>query len=125
SLDTVGIAGFSHDFGSLDGQRASVTEVFDTFGNDSQASAVHHACILLAPAFIVILKLPNKRTQLFKKLGATMGEISNDLLIRSRSEKDANIIDKDEEKSIIGLLLRSEGQDVDLHMFKEEVMAQV
>ncbi|KAG2146815.1 cytochrome P450 [Suillus clintonianus] len=125
SLDTVGIAGFSHDFGSLDGQRASVTEVFDTFGNDSQASGVNHAFILLASVFPAIIKIPNKRTQLFKKLSATMGEISNDLLIRSRREKDANMIEMDEEKSIIGLLLKSEGQDAELHMSEEEVVAQV
>ncbi|KAG2146818.1 cytochrome P450 [Suillus clintonianus] len=132
SLDTVGIAGFSHDFGSLDGQHASVTEAFDTFGNDSKASAVNHAFMLLASAFPVILKIPNKRTQLFNNLSATMGEISNDLLIRSRREKDANMIERDEEKSIIGLLyvfhmihLKSEGQDAELRMSKEEVVAQM
>ncbi|KAG2095662.1 cytochrome P450, partial [Suillus discolor] len=38
-LDMVGIAGFSHDFGSLDGKPASVTEVFDTFGSNQKASA--------------------------------------------------------------------------------------
>jgi hypothetical protein len=43
SLDTIGIAGFSHDFGSLDGKRASVTEVFDAFGNNRQASVVNRA----------------------------------------------------------------------------------
>jgi hypothetical protein len=103
-LDTIGIAGFSHDFGSLDGKHASVTEVFDTFGNNPQASRVNHVFFLLASAFPIIAKLPNKRMKLTKKLNITMGEISNDLLLRSRQEKDVNMKEAEEEKSIIGLL---------------------
>ncbi|KAG1837214.1 cytochrome P450 [Suillus subalutaceus] len=108
SLDTISIAGFSHDFGSLDGKRSSVTEVFDTFGTNQQASAI-----------------PTKRTNLFKQLNVTMGEISNESLIRSRREKDVSMSERDEEKSIVGLLIKSEGQDAGLHMSKEEVVAQV
>ncbi|KAG2124463.1 cytochrome P450 [Suillus cothurnatus] len=125
SLDTVGIAGFSHDFGSLDGKRASVTEVFDTFGKDQQASAVNQIVLLLASAFPIIIKIPTKHSYLVKKLGDTMGEISNNLLTRSRQEKDANMSERDEEKSIIGLLIKSESQDAELRMSKEEVVAQM
>ncbi|KAG1780536.1 cytochrome P450 [Suillus placidus] len=127
SLDTVGIAGFSHDFGSLDGKRASVTEVFDTFGNNQQASAVNQVLILFASAVFptIITKIPTKRAKLFNKLSVTMGEISNDLLIRSRREKDLNVSERDEEKSIIGLLIKSEAQDAELHMSEEEVVAQM
>ncbi|KAG1818533.1 cytochrome P450 [Suillus subaureus] len=124
SLDTIGIAGFSHDFGSLDGKRASVTEVFDTFGNNQKASVLNPG-LLLALAFPVIIKIPNKRMNLVKKLGVAMEEISNELFIRSRREKDANTSGRDEEKSIIGLLINSEGQDAPLQMSKEEVVAQM
>ncbi|KAG1849950.1 cytochrome P450 [Suillus subalutaceus] len=125
SLDSIGIAGFSHDFGSLDGKQASVTEVFDTFGNDQKASAVNQVVLLLASAFPIITKIPSKHKNLVKKLGVAMGEISNDLLIRNRREKDTNVSERDEEKSIIGLLIKSEGQDAELRMSKEEVMAQM
>ncbi|KAG2066347.1 cytochrome P450 [Suillus decipiens] len=125
SLDTVGIAGFSHDFGSLTGKHASVTEVFDSFGNNPKASAVNQLLFLVALAFPIITKIPTKRSKLFKKLGVTMGEISNDLLIRSRREKDVNMSERDEEKSIIGLLIKSESQDAELHMSEEEVVAQM
>ncbi|KAG1901360.1 cytochrome P450 [Suillus fuscotomentosus] len=125
SLDTVGIAGFSHDFGSLDGKPASVTEVFDTFGSNQKASAVNEVFILLASAFPIILKIPTKRQNLFKKLSVTMGQISNELLIRSRREKDVNIGERGQENSIIGLLIKSEGQDTEFHMSEEEVMAQM
>ncbi|KAG1818504.1 cytochrome P450 [Suillus subaureus] len=125
SLDTIGIAGFSHDFGSLDGKHASVTEVFDTFGNNSQASAVNQLFFLFASAFPIIAKIPNKRTKLSKKLNVTMGEISNDLLIRSRREKDVNMKESEEEKSIIGLLIKAEGQEAELHMSEDEILAQM
>ncbi|KAG2364260.1 cytochrome P450 [Suillus spraguei] len=125
SLDTVGIAGFSHDFGSLNGKHASVTEVFDSFGSNPKASAVNQLFFLVALAFPIITKIPTKRSKLFKKLGVTMGEISNDLLIRSRREKDVNMSGRDEEKSIIGLLIKSESQDAELHMSEEEVLAQM
>jgi hypothetical protein len=81
-----------------------VTEVFDTFGKDQQASAVNQIVLLLASAFPIIIKMPTKHSYLVKKLGDTMGEISNNLLTRSRQEKDANMSERDEEKSIIGLL---------------------
>ncbi|KIK44321.1 hypothetical protein CY34DRAFT_642271 [Suillus luteus UH-Slu-Lm8-n1] len=109
SLDTIGIAGFSYDFGSLDGKHASVTEVF----------------FLLASAFPIITKLPNNRMKLTKKLNITMGEISNDLLLRSRQEKDVNMTEAEKEKSIIGLLIKAEGQDAELHMSEEEVVDQM
>ncbi|KAG1842983.1 cytochrome P450 [Suillus subalutaceus] len=125
SLDTIGIAGFSHDFGSLDGKRASVTKVFDTFGNNQQASTVNKVLRLLASPFPIITKMPTKRSNLMKKLSETMEEISNDLLVRSRREKDVNMSGRDEEKSIIGLLIKSEGQDAELRMSKEEVVAQM
>ncbi|KAG1882689.1 cytochrome P450 [Suillus subluteus] len=125
SLDTIGIAGFSHDFGSLDGKHASVTEVFDTFGNNSQASAINQLFFLFAPAFPIIAKIPTKRTKLAKKLNVTIGEISNDLLLRSRREKDVDMKEAEEEKSVIGLLIKAEGQEAELHMSKEEVLAQM
>ncbi|KAG1742265.1 cytochrome P450 [Suillus paluster] len=126
-LDTIGIAGFSHDFGSLDGKHATVTEVFDTFGNDSQASAVNKVFILLAEVFPTIVKIPTKRTILTKKLGVTMSEISNKLLIRSRQEKGANINEAEEENPFIYVTttVKAEGQDAELRLSEEEVVAQV
>ncbi|KAG0691804.1 cytochrome P450, partial [Suillus ampliporus] len=125
SLDTIGIAGFSHDFGSLDGKHASVTEAFDTFVNDAKASAVNEAIILLARAFPIIANIPSKRKNMSKKLGATMGEISKHLLIRSRREKDANVKETEEEKSIIGLLIKAGDEDAELHLSEEEIVAQM
>jgi hypothetical protein len=142
SLDTIGIAGFSHDFGSLDGKRTSVTELFDTFGNNQQASALNQVLLLLASVYPIIIKIPTKRSNLVEKLAVAMAKISDELLTRSRQEKDVNMSERDEEKSIIGLLstlsnkfimvswltrrsVKSEGQDAELRMSGEEIMAQV
>jgi hypothetical protein len=103
-LDTIGIAGFSHDFGSLDGRHSVVTEVFDSFGSNPKASAVHKLLFLLAQVFPVLTKIPTQRKKLTNKLNATMGEISNDLLVRSRREKDMDVSDTDAGKSVMGLL---------------------
>jgi len=91
-----------------------------------------------------MVKIPTKRRVLIKKLNNTMGEISNDLLIRSRREKDMDVSDTEAGKSIIGLLstisnaimsplidiimttiVKSEDQDAELHLSGEEVLAQV
>ncbi|KAG2367857.1 cytochrome P450 [Suillus spraguei] len=125
SLDTIGIAGFSHDFGSIGGKRTSVTEVFDTFGANQQASTINQAILLIGSVFPIITKIPSKRGNLINKLSATMEEISNNLLIRSRREKDWDMSERDKEKSIIGLLIKSESQDAELHMSDEEIMAQM
>ncbi|KAG2147476.1 cytochrome P450 [Suillus bovinus] len=125
SLDTIGIAGFSHDFGSLDGKHASVTEMFDTFSNNPKASAVNEAILLLASVFPVITKIPDQRMKLRNNLNVAMGNISNDLLLRSRREKHVSVNQTEEEKSIIGLLIKAEDQDAELHISEEEVLAQM
>lgn len=103
SLDTVGIAGFSHDFGSLDGKTTSVTDIFDSLGA-SKESAFDTFLFLLSRSFPVLTKVPTFRTKLIKRLNQKMGEISNVLLTRTRIEREAGVTGDKEEKSIIGLL---------------------
>ncbi|KAH7913961.1 cytochrome P450 [Hygrophoropsis aurantiaca] len=124
SLDTIGIAGFSHDFGSLDGKVTSVTEVFDSFGT-AKPSPLNSLFFLLAPVFPWLIKLPTSRAKLVKKLNTTMGEISEELLSRTRKEKEADASDAKAENSIIGLLIKAEAETAELHLSPEEVMAQM
>ncbi|KAH7921980.1 cytochrome P450 [Leucogyrophana mollusca] len=124
SLDTIGIAGFSHDFGSLDGKHADVAEVFDSFSS-AKPSPLFGVILLLAPVFPWLVKLPNPRTRLVQKLNASMGAISNQLLARTRKEKEEGVIGTHEEKSIIGLLIKAENAGSELHMSQEEVLAQM
>ncbi|KIJ59411.1 hypothetical protein HYDPIDRAFT_162418 [Hydnomerulius pinastri MD-312] len=125
SLDTIGIAGFSHDFGSLDGKPASVTEVFDTFGNSSAPSTINVMFVLLAQTFPVIIRLPTARSKLIKRLNISMGEISGVLLERTRKEKELGVGEGKEENSLIGLLIKAESEDAELRLSHEEVLAQM
>ncbi|OAX36033.1 cytochrome P450 [Rhizopogon vinicolor AM-OR11-026] len=112
-LDTIGIAGFSHDFGSLDRKHSSVTDMFDTFSNNSRASTVNQFLFLLAQVFPVVTKFPTKRTKLIEKLNVIMAEISNDLLLRDHREKEANV-SKTKQESIY--TVKAEGRDAELHL---------
>ena len=102
-LDTVGLAGFSHNFGSLEGKHASVTEVFDTFGA-SRSMAFNKCLLLLAQTFPFLMRLPTPRRKLIQKLCAAIEEISNVLLARTQKELEIGAVGGKEEKSIIGLL---------------------
>ncbi|KIJ59409.1 hypothetical protein HYDPIDRAFT_140642 [Hydnomerulius pinastri MD-312] len=123
SLDTIGIAGFSHDFGSLDGKPTSVTEIFDSFGK-SKRSALNTSIFLLAQSIPILAKTPTSRSKLVKKLNKSVGEITDVLLARTRKEKEAGVIGDKDEKSIIGLLIKAESEDAELHLSPEEVRAQ-
>ena len=143
-MDTIGIAGFSHDFGTLDGKHSTVAQVFSALGNNPGTSAFNRILTLLAQVFPIIVKIPTKRRVLTNKLNTAMSEISSDLLIRSRREKDMGVSDTEAGKSIMGLLstisnaimsplidiivtmtVKSEDQDAKLHLSGEEVLAQV
>ncbi|KAF8883120.1 cytochrome P450 [Infundibulicybe gibba] len=123
SLDSVGIAGFGHDFGSLDGKRSSVADVFASFGT-AKTSPFSHLVFLLSPVLPMLVKLPTSRNQILKRLRVTMGEIADELLERTRKEKEGQAAGSAEEKSIIGLLIKAESSTTQLQMSHEEIMAQ-
>ncbi|KAI9456893.1 cytochrome P450 [Boletus coccyginus] len=125
SLDTIGLAGFSHDFGALEGKHATVTEVFDTFGASPRSSAPIIGLFLLAQIFPFLSQLPTARTNLVQKLNIATEEISNELIARTQKELEMGVIEDQEEKSIIGLLIKGANGDLEFHMTKEEVVAQI
>ncbi|KAG6328692.1 hypothetical protein ID866_10397 [Astraeus odoratus] len=124
SLDTIGLAGFSHDFGSLDGKPASITNVFDTFGASPKRSTVNVGLFLLAQVFPILARIPTSRSKLFAEMQQTMRDISVKLLERTKREKEEGVLDGKEEKSIIGVLVKAKDADSDLHLTTEEVLAQ-
>ncbi|KAI6104602.1 cytochrome P450 [Pisolithus croceorrhizus] len=124
SLDTIGLAGFSHDFGALDGKPASITKVFDTFGS-SNRSAVNVGLLLLSQVFPLFSYVPTSRSKLFRDMQRTMQGISTELLARTRKEKEEGVLDGKEDKSIIGVLVKANGSDTSIHLTHEEVLAQM
>ncbi|KAI9456888.1 cytochrome P450 [Boletus coccyginus] len=125
SLDTIGLAGFSHNFGALEGKDATVTEVFDTFGASPRSTVLNKGILLLAQAFPFLMQLPTPRTLLIQKLNIAMEEISNQLIARTEKELEMGVIGGKEERSIIGLLIKGASGDSEFHLTKEEVMAQM
>jgi hypothetical protein len=101
SLDSIGIAGFGHDFHALEGKESPVIEVFNSFGS-GDTSLLSHFVFLMGPVFPILQYLPTKQNRMFKRLRLTMGEIADELLARNRKEKEGKALT--EEKSIIGLL---------------------
>lgn len=100
-LDSIGIAGFSHNFGCLEGKRPPVSQVFEAFGNiklDSWAISF----ILLAQGIPIFWKIPTKRQRLTKELNRSVEEIAEKLLAETRKEKLGQTTQED--KSLIGLL---------------------
>ncbi|ESK95956.1 cytochrome p450 [Moniliophthora roreri MCA 2997] len=116
SLDSIGIAGFSHDFGSLDGKSSAVVEAFESLGS-TKPSAFGTIIFLLSFVFPFLNNLPTKRQRMLMALKKSMRDIADVLLERTRKSGA-------EDKSIIGLLIKAESANGELHMTEEEVLAQ-
>ncbi|KAG6914168.1 hypothetical protein DXG01_001966 [Tephrocybe rancida] len=123
SLDSIGIGGFGHDFGSLKGNRSAIANAFDSFGS-TKPNAAAMLTFILAPALPFLLKIPNKRTNMFKAINDSIGAIADDLLERARAEKAANVAESAADKSIIGTLIRSETASSSVHLSRDEIVAQ-
>ncbi|KIJ58837.1 hypothetical protein HYDPIDRAFT_33751 [Hydnomerulius pinastri MD-312] len=123
-LDTIGVAGFSHDFASLSGSPSAVQTVFESLAN-AKPSPLFGILFVLAHLFPAMLSLPNPRTQMTKLLNESMGSISAVLLERSRKEGEGVLEEGESDRSIIGLLLKAGKADSELHMSQEEIMAQM
>ena len=102
SLDTIGIAGFDHNFGTLEGQESDVAALFDSFGAVPTAG-ISILITLLSPVLPYLWDLPTKRKKLTQKFYDGMHSISETLLARSRKEKEAGEAGT-ASRSIIGTL---------------------
>ncbi|KAF7291836.1 Cytochrome P450 [Mycena chlorophos] len=123
ALDSMGIAGFSYDFGYLDGKSSPVTRAFEAM-QTIPASFAAGVVMLLSQTFPILTSIPTKRTRLFMDLRDSMNVIANRLLETTRREKETGVTEEFSEKSIIGLLLKSELETSELRMSQEEIVAQ-
>ncbi|KAI0655272.1 cytochrome P450 [Cubamyces menziesii] len=124
SLDSVGIAGFSHDFGSLEGKHSSVADVFDKMGF-LKPHPITALAILFGHVFPFLWLIPTPLRRLQQKLNRSMEEIATVLLENTRREMKGMGEKGREEKSIIGLLIKAEDTESSLRMTEEEIMAQM
>ncbi|KAF5367940.1 hypothetical protein D9758_004326 [Tetrapyrgos nigripes] len=115
SLDSIGIAGFSHDFNSLAGQASSISDLFDTFAGlkpppqtllSRILTPIALILFLLGTIFPPILHVPTQRTKMSQQLRRDTSEIADILLEKTRKEKELGLVDEQGDKSVIGLLSR-------------------
>ncbi|EIW77650.1 cytochrome P450 [Coniophora puteana RWD-64-598 SS2] len=122
-LDSIGIAGFSHDFGALSGARPPVTAFFDRL-HERQIAEPSDTRDLLALILPWVSRLPHKDSNLGVEMNRSLGEATRPLLENTRKEKAGESSGGGkEERSIIGLLIKSEGlsEGSEMHMSAEEM----
>lgn len=114
SMDSIGIAGFSHDFGAINGK----PQIFDSLDLSSGA-AFFAFTIIVGSVFPAILRLPSKRKGGLAAMNRVFTSIADQLLAKAKEHGN------EEDKSVLGLLLKSETDDADMHMSREEIIAQM
>jgi hypothetical protein len=101
SLDSMGLAGFSYDFGALRGERSDVGEGFASMANISLNFA-EVAIFILAPVFPILVKIPTERSRKRAYMAAACRNLARQLLANT-----AGATDTVDSKSILGLLSTS------------------
>ncbi|KAI5994730.1 cytochrome P450 [Pisolithus albus] len=124
SLDSIGLAGFSHDFGALDGRKAPVTRIFEAFQESSKRNDMSSGVFLLLQVFPMLVYIPSPRMRLVRELHYAMVDVCNAILDQTKKEKEAGALDG-REKSIIEVLVQAEGTDTAFYATREEALAQM
>lgn len=126
ALDSIGIAGFAHDFHALDGHSNEFAELFDSLGSRNPGT-FSMMLFLLSTVFPFVLQIPTARSRNIARLSQGLSAIADELLKKSKEEGEKGVTSDTlaEEKSLIGLLIKAEGQNAELYMTKDEVMAQM
>lgn len=103
SLDSIGIAGFSHDFGTLQGRQSDVADAFAQFGTaGAKPSKLFLIAMALGSTFPFLIKLPMGRTSSLRMIHDTTEVIGARLLQQTRGETDGSGTKTEKSQSIIG-----------------------
>ncbi|KAF7351430.1 Cytochrome P450 [Mycena sanguinolenta] len=114
SLDTIGLAGFAHDFGTLSGKMSTIAKAFDEIGSKpSFLDTVSFILSLIIP-FLSMGVIPTARGSLLNQLTKEMRALGDKFLETTS--------DVTTDKSVIGLLVKSASSE---QISQEEVRAQI
>ncbi|KAJ7165665.1 cytochrome P450 [Mycena crocata] len=118
-LDSLGVAGFGHNFDSLSGDYCLVTAAFYALKAPSTNSCAD-TIFRMAFRFPCLRNVPTARNRLIKDFNAYMRRIANDVL-------DRNACKGGTDTSVLGLLIKSlaENPTGDFRLSHAEVLAQV
>jgi len=104
TLDVIGIAGFGHDFKSLDGQPSAIIDIFDEFGAASQ-DLLSQVVLFAAAISPLFLRIQTKRMKLFTKLSNTIFGVAKQLEeSEHRGRQASRLQDNGTDTTIIGSL---------------------
>ncbi|KAF7328940.1 hypothetical protein MVEN_02523900 [Mycena venus] len=112
SLDTIGLAGFAHNFGALSGKTSQIAAAFNNIS--SKAGFLDNAVFLSSFIIPILGYIPTGRRLMLNQLTRTMSNLGDRFLATSR--------DVSSDKSVIGLLVKSASAEKFSH---EEVKAQI
>ncbi|KAK0490225.1 cytochrome P450 [Armillaria novae-zelandiae] len=104
-MDSIGIAGFSHDFGAIDGK----PQIFDSLDLSSGA-AFFAFTVIVGSVFPAVLRLPSKRKGGLAAMNRVFTSIADQLLVKAKEHGN------EEDKSVLGLLLKSETEDAGIQI---------
>jgi len=103
-LDSIGIGGFSHDFGSLTGKSSPIIAAFDSFGTVKPSFSIMLS-FLVGVIFPQLSSwMPTSRKDSLKKLGNNTRGIAAELLYKAAKEKADVDVGGQVDKSILGAL---------------------
>ncbi|KAH9843538.1 cytochrome P450 [Rhodofomes roseus] len=122
TLDTFGIAGFGHDFGTLRGQHCMVAETVEAL---SGLKADLAGCLqfVLGLVFPWALKVPSAFQRISKQLDVALSEIVNEIIAETRGKGQPER--KSTRRSVMDLLLQAEKSDSRSQMSTEEILSQM
>lgn len=90
SLDTVGIAGYSHDFGTLHDNRDTLLKSFGDF-NNLKPSVLLAITFMMAPVFPVLaFMMPTAYSNLVSALHAKMTQVCTEMMARAEQAARAD-----------------------------------
>ncbi|KIL67292.1 hypothetical protein M378DRAFT_9529 [Amanita muscaria Koide BX008] len=118
-LESIGIAGFGHDFRSLDGQKSPISEASDALLEDNS----FRVFLLFGVFFPQVFQLPLKQTKMIRRMQKAFFDTANVLLENFPQEKET--LDFEKDRSILGLLLKGRSQTTNFKLLQDEVVGQI
>ncbi|KAJ7124478.1 cytochrome P450 [Mycena epipterygia] len=118
-LDSIGVAGFSHDFESLSGNYCTVTAAFRVLRAESTGSLAD-TVFSLAAMIPLFRNIPTTKNRIINDFQTYMSRIAEDVLQR-------NAMKGNTDKSVLGLLIKSlaEHPAGEFRLSHAEVLAQI
>ncbi|KZO96850.1 cytochrome P450 [Calocera viscosa TUFC12733] len=104
TLDTIGLTGFSYDFGLLRGEWPPVIQVLSSFGA-KPVDFFSALSFLLLQTVPQIINIPSPRNKLFTALNDSMSEVVSKVIAKMKEEK----LETQDHFSMLGPLMKSSG----------------